>query len=611
MEKIISEDKWFPADGIVLEENALSAIKEKNNVLVVAGPGAGKTELLAQKACYLLQTNKCNNPRRILAISFKKDAAENLKERVEKRCGKEQAERFDSMTYDAFAKQLLDHFYRGLPKEYRPCKNYAVNDDKSIEFSFKKSGFVNNSGKNISKFKKYFYDQLSSVTLPLEKSKSTNITERAWKLLLNGNGVDVKSCLTFQMISRLAEYMIRTNKYIKNALRCTYSYVFLDEFQDTTEIQYCLVKTCFMNSNCNMTAVGDNKQRIMLWAGALKNIFNDFCSDFSAVEKLLLMNHRSAPKLVQLQKMMYESLRDDTKEIICSEKWNKNDGEIYLYEFNDYHDEAKVVAMSIEKKYKSGFMLNDTCILTKQKPEKYTKDLIEELKKRGIRARIENDYQDLIKEPVTKLIINVLSLIFDNKRPDSWKYLVDYLSIAYKEQIDSDYDFLIEKESKLSHILKGYREDLSSCDDIKLFEDVVNGILNFCDIGTLKSIYPQYMQEDCFKYTVEKLITLLWNEYEEVGKNWSKTLESFKGLHSVPIMTIHKSKGLEYDSVYFIGLEDSAFWNFKKQPMEDRCAFLWLYQELKVIFALLLAKIEMLVLIMYKGIEILMNFMIC
>lgn len=38
-------------------------------------------------------------------------------------------------------------------------------------------------------------------------------------------------------------------------------------------------------------------------------------------------------------------------------------------------------------------------------------------------------------------------------------------------------------------------------------------------------------------------------------------------------MTIHKSKGLEYDSVYFVGLEDSAFWNFKKQPEEDRCAF--------------------------------------
>ena len=43
--------------------------------------------------------------------------------------------------------------------------------------------------------------------------------------------------------------------------------------------------------------------------------------------------------------------------------------------------------------------------------------------------------------------------------------------------------------------------------------------------------------------------------------------------NAVRIMTIHKSKGLEFNSVYFVGLEDSAFWNFKKQPMEDRCAF--------------------------------------
>lgn len=55
--------------------------------------------------------------------------------------------------------------------------------------------------------------------------------------------------------------------------------------------------------------------------------------------------------------------------------------------------------------------------------------------------------------------------------------------------------------------------------------------------------------------------------------NWSLAIENFQGLHSVPIMTIHKSKGLEYDVVYFVGLEDSAFWNFKKQPEEDRCTF--------------------------------------
>ena len=66
--KIISADKWTPCDGITLEENAEIAIREERNILVVAGPGAGKTELLAQKASYLFQTNKCPEPKKILAI---------------------------------------------------------------------------------------------------------------------------------------------------------------------------------------------------------------------------------------------------------------------------------------------------------------------------------------------------------------------------------------------------------------------------------------------------------------------------------------------------------------------------------------------------------------
>jgi len=99
--KFVTPDKWIPCDGIILEHNADAAVRTNKNVLVVAGPGAGKTELLAQKACYLFQTNLCNDPKKILAISFKKDAAENLRKRIIQRCGKEIETRFVSMTYDA------------------------------------------------------------------------------------------------------------------------------------------------------------------------------------------------------------------------------------------------------------------------------------------------------------------------------------------------------------------------------------------------------------------------------------------------------------------------------------------------------------------------------
>ncbi|PAK37649.1 UvrD-helicase domain-containing protein [Peribacillus simplex] len=60
--EFINVDDWVPADGIILENSAFGAIKCEKNVSVLAGPGAGKTELLAQKAGFLFETGKCKPP---------------------------------------------------------------------------------------------------------------------------------------------------------------------------------------------------------------------------------------------------------------------------------------------------------------------------------------------------------------------------------------------------------------------------------------------------------------------------------------------------------------------------------------------------------------------
>ena len=91
----VNPDDWEPTDGINLEDAAERVVKSQTNKSVIAGPGAGKTELLAQRAVFLLQTGLCRPPQRILAISFKKDAAKTLKDRVASRCPAEQASRFD------------------------------------------------------------------------------------------------------------------------------------------------------------------------------------------------------------------------------------------------------------------------------------------------------------------------------------------------------------------------------------------------------------------------------------------------------------------------------------------------------------------------------------
>lgn len=509
-------NEWTPADGFTLEDTALLVAKSNSNKLVVAGPGAGKTELLAQRACYLLETNTCINPKRILAISFKKDAASNLKERVEKRCGKELSSRFDSMTYDAFAKSLLDHFINGLPIELRPEKDYEIDL----------------SGKN-------------------------------------NNG---KSMISFLVILKLSNEIIKTNPLIKHALQLTYSHVFLDEFQDTTSIQYELLKTCFLGSNAVITAVGDNKQRIMLWAGAKKTIFKDYENDFNADKHTLLMNHRSAPRLVKIQKAMYANLNEQQIDIKPSSKWESDMGTAYLRFFNNETSETEVICNEIIGLIKCGTKPRDICILVKQTVDVYSKNIIQHLSNNGIKARNETEYQDLLKEEIIQILSCIVTLTISKRSPDEWQYINNIFCELQSLDESSKLSEYIRVENEVNNIIQNFTNNILNISDYKIFSDSIDILLEEISYNRLATLFAAYKNKSHVDKIIYKFKKLLWNEYL-ITSDWKAAIDNFIGKNSIPIMTIHKSKGLEYDSVFFIGLEDSAFWNFTKQPDEDKCAF--------------------------------------
>lgn len=565
--KIVKEEQWIPADGIELEEAANIAVRSSSNILVIAGPGAGKTELLAQKAVYLFSTNQCTYPRKILAISFKKDSAGNLKERVIQRCGTEITSRFVSLTFDAFAKGLLDQFRYALPYGNIPEKHYLVNDDKVIDAAFQVSGYepVN---EHPYKTKKFYEETLASVGLPLQ---GDNLGERVWKNLLTGFE-EYNACLNFKMISMLALLIIKTNPKIKKALQITYSHVFLDEFQDTTTLQYDLVKECFLSSDCLITAVGDAKQRIMLWAGASKTIFKDFHKDFHAECEQLIMNHRSAPRLVNLQKSMYDSLQENNHQIIPSKKWKPEDGEIILYIAENNQHEEDTLVKDIEQRISLKIAPNEICILCKQKVKDYTNNLIERLAKKSIRARIEDEYQNLNKEPIVEIILSILKLSVERKCPREWTSLMDFMEQLYgwsNDYVSNDqYRKIQEEIDTFLNEISNHR--LHEKDDV---EHLVTRIIEFLNATKIKACFPAYRQGINLQKNCSEFVRLFSKELQFAKFDILAAIDGFLGLNSIPIMTIHKSKGLEYSVVYFVGLEDSAFWNFKNQPEENRCAF--------------------------------------
>ena len=249
MPRFQKEEDWRPVGVDDLESVAEVVVRSQDNTLVVAGPGAGKTELLAQRANFLLETGRCPTPFRILAISFKRDAAKNLETRVKERCAGK-ADRFDSFTLDAFAKGLVDRFLPAIPEEWRPKPGYLVRTaaiaapaaqdwllGAPIPAGFERP---NVHGWSRSKLKRVLDEIMHGEELPYGAPDLHEI-RRAWgihwwreQLCLPA---DVPS-LTFPMLNRLAAYSLRCNPKIVAALHSTYAYVFLDEFQDTTSSQW-------------------------------------------------------------------------------------------------------------------------------------------------------------------------------------------------------------------------------------------------------------------------------------------------------------------------------------------------------------------------------------
>jgi superfamily I DNA/RNA helicase len=552
---------WDPVDGLELEDNALAAIRAEGNTLVVAGPGAGKTELLAQKACYLLQTQACTYPRKILAISFKRDAAFNLKERVARRCGEQLSQRFDSFTFDAFAKQLLDRFRSCLPAAYRISSTYSFIEKYKyeIEDAFKAadSTYFYTKGHDYVKF-------LTAMSLPHDKTDpDQRVVYDAWQALILGANPKV----TFPMIMRLAEYIIQLNPVLKSYLQQTYSHVFLDEFQDTTYIQYDFLQACFRGSKVNYTAVGDDKQMIMAWAGAMPNIFKLFIKDTGAQKLPLEMNFRSAPKLVNLQNYLIQELLGKTDFVRHSNRWKGDEGEVKMCLFNDQENEMQYLLQQVQT-----WLVHDNlppreiCILVKQKPDNYVSDLIALFDTHGIQARDESSLQDLLTEDLVIYVTNFLIVIFSNQHSMESDAVYQFLCNVHASYDDTRLLRLKKQYLKLCRNLQAKYQHVQV--DDQALKDLINEIIRFTGVDKIKNAYPQYQQgnwliqvlKQLFKYLSEKLRT---------NGGMLGALEALVGKNVIPVMTTHKSKGLEYHTVIFIGLEDGAFWTYRENADQD------------------------------------------
>lgn len=507
---MIAVGAWKPADGLTLEPNALLAAKEQvRSLALTAGPGAGKTEMLAQRADFLLRTGTCRYPKRILAISFKVDASSNLKERVKRRCGSELAVRFDSYTFHAFAKRIIDRF--------RPI----LTGQDALDVGYK-------------------------------------IVERKAR--------PSRQEIEFADLVPLAIKILQNSAAARNAIRQTYSDVFLDEFQDCTNLQYELLKLAFQGTTIRLTAVGDTKQKIMGWAGAMDGIFQAFVADFAATPLNMYRNFRSKPRLLRLQNEIIRRL--DPASVMPDEQLAGDEGEVFAWRFEDSRKEADYLADLIEGWIRTEQLPPaEIAVLIRNQLDLYADHLMAALEARGIPFRNEQQMQDITVEPAARLIVDYLSCLYGKREPKAWIRLMNQLIPFADEDIQSN------ARKDLDRLVKQQRREIANSElgpePFSGWWEFVLAFLRQVGIETLVSLAPDYESRARLNEVVIDTKARI-KELSNLEPDLPKALGRFSDDQAVRILTIHKSKGLEFDSVIIMAVDNEIFFG---NPDENRSAF--------------------------------------
>lgn len=584
--RLIRPEDWRPRGINDLEPAAWSALRHAGSACVVAGPGAGKTEFLAQRAGYLLEAGLCRAPHRVLAISFKTDAANNLASRVRQRCPPEFANRFVSVTFDAFTKSLVDRFLNAIPTDWRPTRPYeiAFPKRKAVE-GFLTLARLSAPPKWQAEIASYSAGDfeakiVGSYRLPMGPIAPQNAAEltiaRWWATQLPPGQ---PSLLTFVGINRLAELLLRANPQIRRALVATYPFVFVDEFQDTTYAQYDFLHSAFSGGQTIITGVGDDKQRIMVFAGARQDAFQRLQADFGGARFPLLFNFRSSPDLVAIQHIVARALDPNTVPTVAQTA-RQVDGDVaQIWSSQTIATEAAHLAQWIANDMATRVRApRDYALLVKQKSDNYEHELAGAFAAHGLRIRNEShalgktSLQDLLSDDLSRLAIGIFRLGATRRAPAAWQ-LVSSSVLALRATGKDDDARAAKVEAELSAFLTALRTDMAATAPSRESAlDFFRRVFEYLDLGAIARTYAEYGVGDLLQIILEAFC-IHFSASADGAPSWTACLDAFEGVNQIPMMTVHKSKGLEYDTIIFVGLDDRAWWAHTPGDPEGVAAF--------------------------------------
>ena len=557
-----------------LNESQSSAVKQSEGpVLILAGAGSGKTTTIVSRLAYLIDGLgiPASNT---LTLTFTNKAAKEMRERS--------AHMMNNTTYPPllctfhkFGLLFLKFNIHLLERQ----NNFVVIDTDDKKKIIKKLNTELSTPLIASEISRYKNSLLSPDDAYKQAElfnyqQIAKVYEEYEEYLLENNLVDFDDLisLTFKLLDENPDLAKQTSQ--------KYQYIMVDEYQDTNELQLKLLQKLCTSHN-NICVVGDDDQSIYGWRGAhIRNIM-EFDQDFKGTKVFKLEeNYRSREPILKVANALIEHNRSRLGKKLLATRGSGDD--VSIINSIDETEEARKIAIKISKLQDSGISANSIAVL--YRVNVLSRSIEDGLNRAGIAYKLVGGLRFYDRAEV-KDLISYIRVITNNNDDFSFKRIVnkpkrgvgkasvDKIELAANQKQCSIFEYI--KNSSFAEIqtlvkkkntttLKKFIEDIQNV-ALEVKENTYEFIDTLEDTFHLKDIYKGHQDEDDKVQNMDEFYALF---RDFVTKSPDTSLDEFLNEltlqseqdqvegESIYMMSIHASKGLEFEHVFIVGMEE-------------------------------------------------------
>ena len=581
-------------------------------VLVVAGPGSGKTRVLTYRIAHLIE--KGTAPWEILALTFTNKAAREMKERIAKVVGQRANRVWAGTFHSIFARILRVEAEKiGYPSNFTI---YDTDDSKSVIRSIIQEMNLNKDHYNPNAILSRISSAKSSLITPKlyeqdeELREQDNMAKRPHLHAIYKKYTarcKRSGAMDFDdLLYRLYELFQKNPDNVLEKYRQKFEYVLVDEFQDTNHLQYAIIRKFinYQSSGRNICVVGDDAQSIYAFRGATIQNILDFENDFQkhGIQVFKLeQNYRSTEHIVQTANEVIGYNRRQIKKTIWSDK---GDGQkIKLIKAMTDGEEGQRIADTIlEQKNRHHLHNSEIAILYRTNAQsrvfeeylrryniaykifgglsfyqrKEVKDMVAYLRL-AVNPQDEEALRRVINYPkrgIGKSTLEKISTVAAQLDQPMWAclgkvQLSKRASNAIADFVGMVKSFQKKAETENAYEAASYMAKRSGVLDALKADNSVEGINRMENVNALLDGVKAFVEDDTVIDTETMTDKSLASYLQNIALLTDFDTKEEENVDFVTLMSVHAAKGLEFKSVFVVGLEEKLFPSFMSMETQD------------------------------------------